>query len=454
MEDGKVMAAPTFISENASQTQGTGAGVAAWPVGHQADDIGILVVQSANQTVATPSGWTLLGNVGVGTAGAVGATAAWVFWKRATTAAEADASIADPGDHFRARMYLFRGCETSGTPVHGTPVTATVSAPGTAVSIAMPTTTVNECYLVALVANATDSGSNQTAIGTQTWANAALSGFTRIMTGNTANGVGGGADAGGGVKTTAGAIGDSTATLATASAQAKMAFALMPPQGAPPPPPVTEGGIYVATGVKAVAGSTGNTTATMDTTSAQGLLTFALKTATPPANLPPVVDAVPFIQGAVNLPVVFPIVASDPEGVALTYTLVDGSTPAPAGAEFLQDEGSNLYSFSWVPTTDQAGEWAFSIRVSDGVNNVDIPVAITVIGLPDTTILTLAQALADRMAVDLQSAQAVAEYLDQREQMNAKVIHDVRGLVSELQESYDYVQEIIVQLESEAESIS
>jgi hypothetical protein len=376
------MAAPILAGTNAAQTQGTGAGVAAWPAGHQPDDIGILVVQSANQTVATPSGWTLLGNVGTGTPGAIGATAVWVFWRRATSAAESDATIADPGDHFRARMYTFSGCETSGSPFDGSVVTGTVATPQTDVSIAMPTTTVADCYAVGIVANGTDSGSNQTAIGTQTWANTALSGFTRIMTGNTANGVGGGADGGGGTKAVAGAIGNSTTVLVTASAQALLSFALKPPQGAPPATTPTEGGIYVATGGKATIGATGATTATLDAAAVQARITIALKPeVSAPANTPPVLEAVPQIVGAVGNLVTFPVEVTDLEGDGITLSLEAGNTEVPTGAVLVEDEASGNFAFEWTPTTDQVGDWAFFLRATD--DNVSplsstTPVLITV----------------------------------------------------------------------------
>ena len=445
------MAAPTFVGLNELALSASGSGSVVWTVGHQADDIGVIVVQTANQTVSTPTGFTLLGNIGTGSAGAAGAVAVWVFWKRATSAAEGDVTIADAGDHVRARMLLFRGCETSGSPLDGAAVTDTVAAASatTAVSIAMPTTTVADTFCVGLVANATDATNNQTTVGS--WVNAALAGFTRVLNGNTNVGVGGGCDGGGGTKAAAGAVGNSTSTLGTASAQALLSFALKPP-GSPPVGDVTNGGIYVATGVKATAGATGATTATLDTAAVQARLTFALLPPdAPPVDLPPVVEAIPAIVGAVDAPAVFPIVASDPEGATLTLTLVAGDTAVPSGAEILEDEQSGLYSFDWTPTSDQAGEWIFAVEVSDGTTTVSRPIHILIQALPDDTLLTLAQALVARAETDLESARALLDLVIANTQINAEVAAKTEDLVADLEASRDYFEGIAEDLETPEE---
>jgi hypothetical protein len=244
---------------------------------------------------------------------------------------------------------------------------------------------------------------------------------------------------------------NTTTTLNTASAQAKMSFALKPP-GTPPPATVTEGGIYVATGAKATAGAVSATTATLTTAAVQARLTFALKPpAAPPVNTAPVVEGIPQIQGAVEAPVVFPVVYFDAEGDTVTFSLVAGTSEVPTGAVVTEDESSGNWSFEWTPSSTQTGEWFFTLRATDGTNTVDTPIAVTVVADPDTTLLALAQAIAARAQADVEAAQALADLIDQREQMNAKVIHDVRTLVSDLQASKDYMEGVIAQLEEEAE---
>jgi hypothetical protein len=377
MENSEIMAAPTFVSVG-SPASGTGAISVPWGAGHQTDDIGVLIVQTANQAVATPAGWTALGNIGTGTAGASGATALWAFWKRATSAAEADASVADPGDHARGKIMVFRGCETSGSPFTGSVLTGVKASPDTAVSIPMPTTGTTDCFAVGVVTNATLTTSNQTTVGS--WQNTDLPDFTRIVNGNTNLGVGGGIDGGGGTKAVAGAISNSASTLTTASAQAYLSFALKPPAGAGATTP-TEGGIYVATGLKGSIGVVNATVATLDAAAVQARITIALKPEVAvPTNSPPILEGVPAIVGAVGNPVQFPITATDPNpGETVTLSLVAGATAVPVGASLIQDEQSGNFSFTWTPTTDQVGEWSFILRATD--SNVAPLSADTVISI-------------------------------------------------------------------------
>jgi hypothetical protein len=377
------MEAPTFVAYSDVPVSSAAGSDVVWPVGHQPDDIGLLLVETANETVATPAGWTLLDSIGTGTAGAAGSVALWAFWKRATTAAEANAVVADAGDHIRARILAFRGCETSGSPFSGSVVKAVEPTAQTAVTIGMPTTADADCYVLGLVANATDATSNQTTSGA--WANATLADFARIIQGNTNVGVGGGYDGGGGTKAVAGAVGNSTTTLNTASAQAKLAFAFKPATGGGA---VTFGGIYIVTGGKAVAGAFNATTGTLDAAAVQARVTIALKPPlAAPANTPPVLEAIPALTGAVLNVVGFPITVTDAEGDGVTLSLVNGATDVPVGAALVEDESSGNFFFEWTPTPNQAGEWNFILRATD--DNVsplssDQAVSIVVLAGPDT----------------------------------------------------------------------
>lgn len=374
------MSVPTFVGQTDTVVQSTGAGSVAWPVGHLADDIGILLVQTSNEAVATPSGWTACPDSpqGAGTAAVAGSTRISAFWKRATSAAEADASVADAGDHIRARILAFRGCETSGSPFD-TSAGSALGTADTAVSIPGGTTTGIERLILAIVANGTDGGGNQTTAGG--WANSDLTNLTRISTGQSITGLGGGWDAATGEKATAGAFGATTTTLATASLQGKLMLALKPPSGGGGGA-VTEGGIYVATGVKAVAGAISATTATLDASSAQARIIIALKppTAAPP-NLPPVLELVPDQFGVVNMLLNTPVRAVDPEGVAVTYALSAGATSVPTGLVIVEDEDSGRFLLEWLPTADQVGEWNVTLEASDGVNTVTQAFNITIFPL-------------------------------------------------------------------------
>jgi hypothetical protein len=76
------MAAPTFVGASDVWAQGTGDITVVWPIGHQADDIGVLFVQTCAQTPATPAGWTLFQGATTGTAGVAGSTGLHVLEAR------------------------------------------------------------------------------------------------------------------------------------------------------------------------------------------------------------------------------------------------------------------------------------------------------------------------------------------------------------------------------------
>jgi len=80
-----------------SFTQGTGAATIAMPAGVTAGNLLLLAVHSANETVATPSGWTLEDSIGTGTAAAIGSVACYLFSKIAG-ASEPSVVVADSGN--------------------------------------------------------------------------------------------------------------------------------------------------------------------------------------------------------------------------------------------------------------------------------------------------------------------------------------------------------------------
>jgi hypothetical protein len=168
------LAAPQFVA-NGPVTGSTGALSVAWPT-HETDDIGILWVETANQTVSTPAGWTLIANTGTGTAGNASATALWAFWKRAASAAEAAVAITDTGTRQTAFIQTFRGCLTGATPID---VSATSTASGSAsVSITGGTTTVVDTLCVAAVSNALAWATAET-VRPSSIANASLASLTK-----------------------------------------------------------------------------------------------------------------------------------------------------------------------------------------------------------------------------------------------------------------------------------
>jgi hypothetical protein len=438
---------PTFFGQSTAASN-TDATTADWPAGHQADDIGLLVVETANQPVSTPAGWTALESGGVGTAGSATATGLQTFWKRATSAAEANVTVANPGDHRRCRILVFRGCETSGNPFDVSDAAGDITST-TARTIPGHITNVAECLVVLAISNATDITSNQTTASG--FVNADLANIVRVSTGNSASGNGGGYDIATGEKAVAGTFGDTAVTLANASTSVGIVIAFKPP--AVVGGTVTEGGIYVATGVKSSLGLVSATTATMDAASVQALLFFALKPPTaPPVNLPPFVEAIADREGAVDLETTFSVDISDPEGDTLTVTLVDDVTSVPAGATLAQDD-SDTWIFSWTPTSAQVGEWTFGVEVDDGTNTVTRVFTITVLTEPTPTLLDVALAIAERAQADLQAAQALADLMEEREQMNAAVLHKTRTLIADMATSVDYMTDVIQALEEQEDQL-
>ena len=221
------MAIPTFVGES-GRFGGVGNQTPSWPAGHQADDIGILWIETANQAVpATPDGWNVVPDSpqGEGTGGDAAATRLTLFWRRATSGTESSPSTGDSGDHQICGMAAFRGCITTGDPYD---VTAgdTAAVATDAVSVPGDTTTVADCLITAWVAHSTDIGSS---VQVGSWANADLANVTERFDWSGANAGGGGVSMATGEKATAGAFGATTATLVTASLQGRIMVALKPP---------------------------------------------------------------------------------------------------------------------------------------------------------------------------------------------------------------------------------
>ena len=221
--NGGAMAAVTFQAAGTAAT-GTGAVSPAWPA-HQTNDIALLFVESAGgepATLSTAAGFVQVTgspqNTGAGTAG----TRITVFWARATSSAMATPTVADPGNHVYAQILTYRGVVTSGNPwdITGGGVKAAAS---TSVTVTGVTTTVANTLVVQAVAR--DNSSAAAAFSAET--NAALTGITERTDAGTVSGNGGGFAVWDGAKATAGATGNTTATV-TSSINAFLTIALAP----------------------------------------------------------------------------------------------------------------------------------------------------------------------------------------------------------------------------------
>lgn len=195
------------------------------PDGVQQNDILLLVVETANQPVAIPSGWTQVPNSpqGIGTAGVGSATAIQAFWRRATNS-ETAPTVSGTTDHKSARIYAIRNAATTGTPFEAT-AGNTLGSASTAVTIPS-VTTLGDNRLILMFASREDD--HASTVGITGWTNANLADIVMLGGAGTTIGNGGGFTGAAGVKATAGATGTTTATAQTATNQARLIIAFRP----------------------------------------------------------------------------------------------------------------------------------------------------------------------------------------------------------------------------------
>lgn len=228
------MAAPSYVATGALLST-INDGVFSWPAGHEAGDIGLLIVETPDNATAAlgvAAGFQQLPESPViGGSGSTG-TRLTAFWCRAdqTTmdgngGSMPSVTVTDPGNHVIGAIHTFRGCVPTGDPWDivvaddkGTASTS-ASAPG-------GTTTANDCLIVSVVSHELDSASAQFS----DWANADLTDLQERFDAGGTSGNGGGYALVTGVKATAGAFGDTTATV-TNSVNASLTIALRPLAG-------------------------------------------------------------------------------------------------------------------------------------------------------------------------------------------------------------------------------
>jgi hypothetical protein len=148
-----------------------------------------------------------------------------VVWRRYDGVVTAHA-WGDSGDHNLGRYLAVRGCPTTGNPWHVAAV-ATSATSNTAASWPGVTTTVDDCLVLEICATSADIGTAQ--ISTIT--NAAYTSIAEQIDNATTLGNGGVIICYSATKATAGATGQSTATLTTAGTKAYMTIAFAPAAG-------------------------------------------------------------------------------------------------------------------------------------------------------------------------------------------------------------------------------
>jgi hypothetical protein len=207
----RVPTLPVFVAASAEFTS-TAAPTAVLPTGHVVNDILVLVLQSSNESIATPTGYTQLGpQNGIGTAVTAGSLRMGIFWKR-DNGAEVAPTIADSGDHTYGVMLAIRGCPTVGDPFMflGNTFKFTASTTGTSPK---GVTSVDNVLIMDIFAHAIDSATAQASA----WVNADLASLTEQFDDATTDGTGGGIAISTGIKYEAGAISATTLTWAAST---------------------------------------------------------------------------------------------------------------------------------------------------------------------------------------------------------------------------------------------
>lgn len=176
-------------------------------------DFMLLCVETANQAVSTPSGWTEAPGspIGIGTGGGAGAVGLSVYYKFATADGDATVNrpaISDAGNHVTANVLTFRGVDSTNpfnAYQNGSKSTASPSGSCPAV-----TTTDPMCMIVNIVGLNHDANSTDV---TSSWSNSNLASITECHDQTSSTADGGGFSAAYGVKNTAGDTGDTTLSM-------------------------------------------------------------------------------------------------------------------------------------------------------------------------------------------------------------------------------------------------
>jgi hypothetical protein len=220
---------PTVVNVGAVDS-GTTAITPAFPASIIADDILITVAECEGVTAPAaytlPSGWAHITGSPIqeGTN-----TRLWVIWRRYDGVFTAP-SLGDSGDHNVGRMIAVRGVPLSGNPWNVVAV-ATEAVSDTSATWPGVTTTADDCLILEIISTGADVASTAQ-LGALT--NANYSSITERMDNWILSGNGGGIGMVSAVKATAGATGQSTATMTTAATKALMTLAIPPDVAAVP----------------------------------------------------------------------------------------------------------------------------------------------------------------------------------------------------------------------------
>lgn len=197
----------------------------AWPAGHQAGDIGLLIlvgIGNNNYSLSPAAGFVELPSSPQHDAASALNARVHVWWCRATSSAMSAPTITNAvsADAKLAVIVTFRGCTATGNPWDVT--SGNTTAAGTAMSVSGDTTTVPNTLVVSI--NGAKITSNVAEV--DPFANADLANLTEQFDASCNIGAGGNLWIGTGVKAAAGLYGATTGTLATSTLQSQAAITI------------------------------------------------------------------------------------------------------------------------------------------------------------------------------------------------------------------------------------
>ena len=309
---------PTFQAASSTPGAGTADVSPTLPADWKEGDLHLLCVESAGTPGSAPSGWVAVADSpqDEGTN-----TALEVYWRRAVSGDTAP-TVTDRGNHTYAVILGYAAPYPGGDPWDVTSG-GTETGPDTSLTAPGDTTTVDNCRVVVIAARSNDASG----AGFSAWANADLTSVTERFDNGTTQGDGGGIGVADGIKATAGAFGNTTATV-TSSAKAYITLALKPGPGkvtVAGNQPNATGALALKKTLKSLAGNQPNATGTLaDITIIPGGVTL---TGAQPAPSGTVVSA-RFKSLAGNQPNATGTVAYD---LKLVHKTLTGAQPAPSG---------------------------------------------------------------------------------------------------------------------------
>lgn len=219
---------PLYVGKGAFAS-GTAAISPALPSGITNEDFLVCFVESANQTIPTPSGWSQVTNSPqfTGTAATAGGVRLAVFYK-SVAGVESSPPSFDTGNHQTAIIMAFRGVDLA-NPFSGT-AGGVKSTASTTLSATGITTTVDNTLVVYGIGLDKDLADVDTITSLPT--NANLTSITERHDQTIASGVGGGIAVFTGIKATAGATGNLAGTTDSSTTLAYVTFGLKAPEPA------------------------------------------------------------------------------------------------------------------------------------------------------------------------------------------------------------------------------